>query len=114
MLTKGNTSGISPLGRAVLVEYYEPERKESLIVIPEAIKDRTVMVEQRATVVECGPACWPTEPARARPGDRVLIAKFSGYAAVGPADGKRYRLINDNDIFAKITHDEGHITGDRS
>lgn len=105
-----NTSGIVPLGRAVLLEYYEPERKEGVIVIPDNVKDKTVMVEQRATVVECGPACWPSEPARAKPGDRVLMAKFSGYAATGPADGKRYRLVNDNDIFAKITHDEGRVS----
>lgn len=102
-----NESGLSPLGRAVLVEYYEPERKESMIVIPDNVKDRTTMVEQRATVVECGPVCWPDEPRRASPGDRVLIAKYSGYAAIGPADGKRYRIINDRDVFAKITHDAG-------
>jgi co-chaperonin GroES (HSP10) len=109
-MSKENTSGLAPLGRAVLVEYYEPERKESVIVLPDNVKDRTVMVEQRAVVVEIGPACWPHEPARAKIGDRVMIAKFSGYNAVGPADGKRYRLINDGDIFARITHDAGHVT----
>ena len=63
------------------------------------------MVEQRAVVVEVGPACWPDEPARAQPGDRVLISKLAGYLAKGPADGKLYRLVNDRDIFAKITAD---------
>ncbi len=109
-MSQANTSGLQPLGRAVLVAYYEPERVESVIVIPDNVKDRTVLVEQRAIVVECGPACWPNETARARPGDRVMIAKFSGYSATGPADGKRYRIINDADIFARITHDEGHTT----
>jgi len=33
-----NTSGVSPLGRAVLVEYYEPERKGSVIVVPESVR----------------------------------------------------------------------------
>ena len=101
-----NKSGLAPLGRAVLVEYYEPERKESVIVIPDNVKDKTTMVEQRAVVVEVGPACWPDEPPRARVGDRVLISKYSGYAAIGPADGQRYRLINDRDIFARITFEE--------
>lgn len=105
---------MAPLGRAVLVEYYEPERKESLIIVPDNVKDRSVMVEQRAVVVECGPACWPDEPARAVPGDRVMIARYSGYAAVGPADGARYRIVNDRDIFAKITHDEGHSLKEQS
>ena len=98
-----NGSGLRPLGRAVLVEYYEPERKDSLIVIPDNVADRTTLVEQRARVLEVGAACWPDEPARAKPGDYVLISKMAGYAAVGPADGKRYRLVNDRDIFAAIT-----------
>lgn len=100
-----NTSGLAPLGRAVLVEHYEPERKQGVIVMPDSVSERTAMVEQRAVVVEVGPACWPDEPARARPGDRVLISKLAGYLAKGPADGKLYRLINDRDIFAKITSD---------
>lgn len=98
----GNTSGLEPLGRAVLVEYYQPERKESVIFIPDQVTDHTNMIEQRAVVVAIGPACWPDEPARAKVGDRVLISKMAGYAAVGPADGKRYRFVNDRDIFAKI------------
>ena len=97
-----NTSGLKPLGRAVLVEHYEPERKGALIVMPDMVRDRTAMVEQRAVVIEVGPACWPDEPPRARPGDKVLISKMCGYMAVGPADGKNYRLINDRDVFAAI------------
>lgn len=98
-----NNSGLAPLGRAILVEHYEPERKTGVIEIPDIVKERTLMVEQRAIVVEVGPACWPDEPPRAAPGDRVLISKMAGYMAKGPADGKVYRLINDRDIFAKIT-----------
>jgi len=100
-----NNSGLKPLGRAVLVEHYEPEVKSSMLVIPDAVQDRTLMVEQRAVVVEVGEACWPDEPPRAKPGDRVLISKMSGYMAVGPADGKRYRLVNDRDIFAAIVRE---------
>ena len=101
-----NNSGLKPLGRAVLVEHYEPEKKASLIELPDFVHDRTMMVEQRAIVVEVGPACWPDEPARAQPGDKVLISKMSGYMAIGPADGKRYRIINDRDIFAAITTED--------
>lgn len=106
MKTISNTSGVAPLGRAVLVEYYEPERKAGVIVVPESVREKEVLLEQRAVVVECGPACWPDEPPRARPGDRVLIARMSGYALTGPADGKRYRIVNDRDIFARIEHEE--------
>lgn len=101
-----NTSGVAPLGRAVLVEYYEPERKGSLIIVPESVRKGEVLIEQRAVVVEIGPACWPDEPVRARIGDRVLIARLSGYAMTGPADGKLYRIVNDRDIFARIDHEE--------
>jgi len=101
-----NSSGVSPLGRAVLVEYYEPERRNTTIIIPESVRKGETLVEQRATVVEIGPACWPDEPPRAQVGDRVLIARMSGYALTGPADGKLYRIVNDRDIFARITHEE--------
>lgn|SRR5574341_74608 len=100
-----NTSGLAPLGRAVLVEHYEPERQSSVIILTDTAHDRSLMVEQRAVVVEVGPSAWPNEPPRARAGDKVLIAKLAGYLAVGPADGKKYRLINDQDIFAAITHE---------
>lgn len=98
-----NTSGLRPLGRAVLVQYYEPERAKSVIALPETVQDRVNAVEQRAQVVAVGPACWPDEPPRARPGDFVLISKMAGYATRGPADDKPYRLVNDRDIFAAIT-----------
>ncbi len=101
-----NTSGVKPLGRAVLVEYYEPERRESMIVIPEHVRKSEVIAEQRAVVIEAGPEAWNEErEPRARPGDRVLITKFAGYALQGPADGKMYRIVNDRDIFARITQD---------
>jgi len=104
--TTHNSSGVRPLGCAVLVEYYEPERKSSLIFIPEEVRKGEVLVEQRARVLEIGPVAWRDEPPRAKVGDRVLIARMSGYALKGPADGRLYRIVNDNDIFAAITHEE--------
>lgn len=101
-----NNSGLKPLGCAVLVEYYEPERKESRIVIPESVKERTNSLEQRARIVEIGENAWPNEPARAKVGAYVLISKMSGAAVVGPKDGKPYRMINDRDVFAEITYVE--------
>jgi len=90
----------------VLVKYYEPERVGSLIVLPDSVRDRSLMAEQRAIVVEVGAACWPDEPQRAEPGDKVLISKMAGYLAIGPADGQRYALVNDRDIFAAITEEK--------
>lgn len=98
-----NTSGLKPLGRAVLVKAYEPERAGSLILIPPSVQERSMAVDTRAIVVEVGAACWPDEPARAKAGDKVIVSKMAGYVANGTADGQLYRFINDRDIFAAIT-----------
>jgi co-chaperonin GroES (HSP10) len=100
-----NTSGLAPLGRAVLVEPYEAATKSDTIVILESTKERQASLETRALVIEVGPACWPDEPARAKAGDRVLLANMAGVAATGPKDGRRYRFVNDRDIFAAITEE---------
>lgn len=101
-----NTSGVAPLGHTVLVEHYEPEKTDSLIIMPDSVQDRVRMVEQRAVVIEVGPNAWVDEPPRAKPGDKVLISKMAGFMLKGPADGKSYRIVNDRDIFAAITAEE--------
>jgi co-chaperonin GroES (HSP10) len=102
---KTNPSGLEPLGRAVLVKHYVPEQKGMTLVLPDSVKERTLMVEQRVVVIAVGPACWPDEPARAAVGDKVMISKLSGYMAKGPADGEIYQIINDRDVFAKIVEE---------
>ncbi len=99
-----NTSGLKPLGVAVLVESHQPERKAGRILIPDSVQGRQAAIEDRAIVIAVGEHAWADEPTpRAKPGDLVLVAKFSGYMATGPADGKLYRVINDRDIFCAIT-----------
>ena len=72
-------------------------------MIPEAVRDRTAIAEQRAVVVEVGATAWNDEPEpRAKPGDKVLITKYAGFMAVGTLDGETYRFINDRDIFGGI------------
>jgi co-chaperonin GroES (HSP10) len=98
-----NKSGLRPLGRAVLVEPYEPEIKKSLLVMPDSVKERTAMIETRAIVLDIGPSAWDDEPApRAVVGDKVLISKFAGVMVTGTADGKTYRIVNDRDIYCAI------------
>jgi len=101
-----NESGLEPRGRAVLVEHYEPEKKDSVIVLPDQVSSRQMMVEQRAVVIAIGPACWPDEPPRAKVGEKVMISAMAGYMTKGPADDKVYRLVRDNDIFAAITKEK--------
>ena len=115
-----NLSGLEPRGRAVLVQTDDRLGvKSKTIAIPDVVKDRTEMVEQRATVIAVGETAWHDEgfwepwffgllrrwriKPRAKVGDVVLVTRFAGYMTTGPADGKRYRLVNDRDIFAAIT-----------
>lgn len=103
-----NKSGLKPLGVAVLLKAYEPERKGAQIVLPAEVQGRSSMVDNRALVVEVGPNAWHDEPTpRAAAGDRVLVTKFAGFLAKGPLDGEMYRIVNDRDIFCAITHEEG-------
>lgn len=102
-----NKSGLRPLGVAVLIKQYEPERKGAQIVIPDSVQGRQAMVDNRAVVIEVGPSAWHDEPApRAKPGDKVLVTKFAGFMAKGPLDGELYRLVNDRDLFCAITDEE--------
>jgi co-chaperonin GroES (HSP10) len=105
-----NTSGLKPLGRSVLLKHYEPERKSGLIVIPESAKERQLMLEQRAVVVDIGPHCWCDEPTpRAKIGDKVLVSRFEGTLAVGTADGQHYLFVNDRAIYAAITSEKENV-----
>lgn len=102
-----NVSGLYPTGVAVLIKPYEPERKGSSIIIPEAVQGRMNMVDNRAVVIAIGPSAWHDEPApRAKVGDKVLVTQFAGFMATGTLDKELYRLVNDRDIFCIIL-DEG-------
>src|SRR3990172_3492270 len=99
-----NTSGLIPLGRAVLVKPIElSEYKTEKIVIPDIARDRLMMAEQQALVIAVGPEAWREEKVpRANPGEKVMISKYAGTAAVGPKDKEQYRVINANDVFLRI------------
>ncbi len=101
-----NKSGLEPRGVAVLIKTYEPERKGAQIVLPDSVQGRQMMVDNRAVVVAIGPNAWHDEPSpRAAVGEKVLVTKFAGFMAKGPADDEMYRLVNDRDIFCAITHE---------
>lgn len=103
MSKKANTSGLIPVGRAVLVEPYEPEIKKGLIEIPVTVSERTMQAEMRAVVVAVGPEAWKDETVpRAKPGDKVLVSKYAGAICKGTLDGCLYRVVNANDVFLLI------------
>lgn len=96
------SSGLEAVGRAVLLKPYSAERLSSIIAIPDSIKMTTMLLEQKAVVLEVGPSCWSDEMGpRCAAGDHVIITKAAGYIAQGE-DGETYRLVNDRDVFAKV------------
>lgn len=99
-----NGSGRRPLGHAVMLLQYDV--KETVIELPQAVKDRMVMQDQEATVVAIGPAAWDEEmrlghPPRCKVGDKVVFSKYAGFGVPGK-DGKLYRCVNDRDIFMAV------------
>lgn len=97
-----NNSGITPVEYKVLVL---PETVEEVtqggIVLPSQTVDAEQTAEVRCTLVSVGGMAfddWKDEHKPA-PGDRVMVAKYSGIICTGD-DKKEYRLINDKDILA--------------
>ena len=93
----------------MLVKPYEPEIAKSLIIIPETAKEGRRMREIRAIVIAIGPEAWKKEKQpRAVIGDKVLISQWVGAILQGPGDGDWYRMVNDEDIYARIVKEKGH------
>ena len=101
--TMKNTSGLRPLGRAVLVEPYDDEFHSTMIEIPATARERSMMVEAHCVVIAVGPEAWKEERVpRAKPGDKVLVSKWCGHITGKTVDGKQYRIVNAEDIFCAI------------
>ena len=80
-----NESGLEPLGVAVLLRPYMPERVAGKIVIHETVQGREAMVDNRAVIVAIVKNAWHDEPSpRAQVGDKVLVTQFAEYAVVQP------------------------------
>jgi co-chaperonin GroES (HSP10) len=100
---KTNETGIHPCGVAVLVEPYEPELGNSLIAIPDTVRQSLKVLENRVRVIETGPAAWSDEEVpRAKPGDVVLITKHAGAVVTSPVNSQMYRMVNDRDIYCRL------------
>jgi co-chaperonin GroES (HSP10) len=101
--TTTNKSGLRPVGRAVLLEPYEPEIEASIIYIPPTARERGMMVEERGIVIAIGPEAWPDEKEpRARVGDKVMVSKWAGSIVSGPLDGRKYRMVNGDDVYCVV------------
>lgn len=115
-----NLSGLRPVGHAILVEPYEPDfdkAKRTGLIIPDKLRNNSIMVEMRVRVIELGDMAyrkdfqsWPMRlitpwRPRCRPGHKMMVNDYSGAVCVGPLDGKQYRLVNDEDVFVQIAEE---------
>jgi co-chaperonin GroES (HSP10) len=99
-----NGSGLHPLKHAVLVRPYEVEKtsKGGIVLLDQSVESRE-LAEQRAVIIELGE---DAEVGTAKVGDKVLFSKWSGQIAMGTLDEKKYRVVNDRDIFLVIEDSE--------
>lgn len=73
------------------------------IVLPPTEKEKYDRAQQTGTVVAVGEFCWREDPAPwAKPGDRILFARYSGVHVDGE-DGAQYRILNDEHVLGRVS-----------
>lgn len=103
-----NESGITPVGISVLIlpEQVEEKTSSGIIVMTEKEKARWEMKQHEAQVIAIAPnAYYDEKEPRCKVGDYVIIAAYSGILQEGK-DGKKYRLVKDDDIVAILDKGE--------
>jgi len=99
--------GIRPLEYKVIILPDPVEKKTAGgIILTDESLDKEQNAAVRATFVEASPLAFnydgfPKE-LRPKPGDRVIIARYTGATFEGE-DGKQYRILNDKDIIGVET-----------
>lgn len=126
-------TGIEPAGNRVVVKPDDVERKtEGGIIIPDKQADQHAHAQTIGTLVAVGPDAWRHVTKKryrlidgefklvemetsgyskpfAEVGDRIAFAKYGGLVVEGE-DGEQYRILNDEDVTAKVS-DEVSFTG---
>lgn len=103
-----NPSGIVPMDLRILVRPDTVEEKsKGGIILPESAQEKEKYAQCKATVVAIGENAFEEAATRSaafvkpQPGTRVLIAKYGGVLLKGN-DGVEYRIMNDEDIIARL------------
>lgn len=100
-----NPSGIYPTEFNVLVKQKEVEETtKGGIIIPIEKVEKNKFAEMEGTLIAVSPLAfsyerWPEEARKPAPGDKVIIAQYSGVRVKGK-DGAEYLLTKDKDITA--------------
>lgn len=122
-----NESGIYPSGNRVLIKPDPLEEKtEGGIIIPEKDRKRHQQAQTAGTLIAIGPDAWSHMTKQtyrvidgdmrlvevvtsgystpfAEEGDRVAFARYGGLDVKGK-DGETYRILNDEDITARVSN----------
>ncbi len=83
------------------------EKTAGGIFIPDMVKSKEEIVQQRARIVSIGPAAFDQADYKGQQpkvGDACLIAKLAGFAT-NLADGKLARVIQDKDVAVILEED---------
>ena len=101
-----NESGIHPQGHRILIRPLEVQEKTAsgIIIATDVQKEREDMSNTTGEVIEVGEDCFEGISPWCKVGDRVVFAKYSGLLYLGK-DGKRYRIINDDNVVATLDGD---------
>jgi hypothetical protein len=115
-----NASGLHPLGRAVLLWPLETGLKVGKIHLPDSVRQRQMVLDTVAWVVEMGRDCNPwwsfivrwfgMQGPRCKVGDAVIVAALSGSMREGK-DGVIYRFVNHRDIYGLVDQDHPMLNG---
>lgn len=107
---RANPSGVIPLEFKCVVKPSEVEVDPALarakaagLQLPPDMLEREFMAQIHAEFIAAGGNAFEDwhDARLPQPGDKVLIAKYSGVTIRG-ADGQEYRIINDKDLAAII------------
>jgi co-chaperonin GroES (HSP10) len=94
-----------PAGYRILLKMEEVvEKTAGGIILAQQTIDADEAASKRGTVVAIGEFAYKEYPAHwCKVGDVVTIAKYAGTIEEDPADGQRYRAINDIDVICVAT-----------
>jgi len=100
-----NTSGLEPVEyKVVVLQDAVEEKTKGGIYLPQDTQEKEQIAEVNGTLIAVGGLAfhdginspwWPPIP---KPGDRVLVSKYSGFMFEG-TDGKKYQCCQDKDIL---------------
>lgn len=106
-----NSSGLHPLGRAVLIWPLETGLKTTKIQLPATVKERQMVLDTVGWVVEMGTDCdQDSGGLRCKVGDPVIVAALSGSMREGK-DGVIYRFVRHLDVYGLVDLDHPLLGG---